>query len=431
MAHTASHDEFARWVHEALNRLYDAPYLQTHPLAAALAGPDVSPLRHSQNLRRIMLNAIHALRPESGSTAQATDRRAARILTLRFVEGLSPAEAMQQLAYGRSQFFAEQARMLDLLINTCWSHYRELHPARLDAPNAAVPEPAALTGEASANREQLAHAEVERLLAHATWEIVDLAQLVDSLQPLISRLAQATAATVAFDLGASPAISQGDRVLLRQAVLNTIAYACDLAPQSQVEVRTFVEPGAIGIVVRVHGHIQAAEPDRNSQRPAIGLDVCRQVMRAMQGHYATTTNNIDIWQARLSWRSLPPQTLLVIDDNEGFVGLLRRYLAGHCWRVVGATTGSAGRAAIAELQPAVVIVDVMMPKEDGWEFLIALRAAPATYDLPVIVSSVLNEPQIATALGANGYLLKPVTQEALFQALAPWWTTDANPAQAH
>lgn len=412
MSRTTTRVEFARWVHDVLSRLYDSPYLQSHPLAEALAGPGVSMHNRSQNLRRIILAAIRGLRPEGTGAAQAHDRRASRILALRFVEGLSPADAMQQLAYGRSQFFHEQARMIELLTVECWNLYQELHPQSEDLP-ASVTE--------ASSREQIARSEVERLLAHATWENVDVAHVVGELQSVLAPLAQAKGVTLALELDHALEVARGDRVLLRQVVLNAVAYACTTATNGHVAVRAFASQHARGLMVEATAPTAPAEPER----AGIGLELCRQLMLAMHGTF-TVAPTTELWRAELAWQIATPQTLLVVDDNQGFVELFRRYLNGHSWHVVGAATTDAARSLLRETPPAVIILDVMMPKEDGWEFLIGLRANPATRDIPVIVSSVLNEPQMAQALGANGYLLKPVNQQALLLALAPWWKDAAS-----
>ena len=67
-----------------------------------------------------------------------------------------------------------------------------------------------------------------------------------------------------------------------------------------------------------------------------------------------------------------------------------------------------------------IVLDIMMPEQDGWEVLQRLRATPETRDLPILVCSVLNEPEIAQALGASDYLIKPVTQDALLTKVERW-----------
>ena len=59
-------------------------------------------------------------------TAQSADWRAYRILELRYIEGLSPAEVMQQLAFGRSYYFREQARILEALTSMLWDQRQQI-----------------------------------------------------------------------------------------------------------------------------------------------------------------------------------------------------------------------------------------------------------------------------------------------------------------
>ena len=73
-------------------------------------------------------------------------------------------------------------------------------------------------------------------------------------------------------------------------------------------------------------------------------------------------------------------------------------------------------------------MDVMMPKVDGWELLLSLKAGVETRDIPIIICSVLNEPEMALALGAAAYIPKPVIQGDLLRALAPWAEAGTSPA---
>jgi CheY-like chemotaxis protein len=63
---------------------------------------------------------------------------------------------------------------------------------------------------------------------------------------------------------------------------------------------------------------------------------------------------------------------------------------------------------------------VLMPREDGWEFLLSLRSHHETSAIPIIVCSVLGGSQLALSLGAAAYLPKPVSEQALLHTLAAW-----------
>jgi hypothetical protein len=116
-----SKEQFAKWVRDAYNRLYDSPYLHHHPLVAVLLPPEAQTTHNrSQNLRRVLLAAIEALKPQSGAPTQSPDWRTYRIFDLRYIEGLSSTEAMEQLAVSKSQFFRDQAQGFDHVIALLW-----------------------------------------------------------------------------------------------------------------------------------------------------------------------------------------------------------------------------------------------------------------------------------------------------------------------
>src|SRR3546814_12814477 len=62
-------------------------------------------------------------------------------------------------------------------------------------------------------------------------------------------------------------------------------------------------------------------------------------------------------------------TILVVDDNEDLVALFQRYLGGHRINVLGATVGAEAVALAIKHLPHAILVDVMMPHQDGWDVL--------------------------------------------------------------
>jgi len=63
------------------------------------------------------------------------------------------------------------------------------------------------------------------------------------------------------------------------------------------------------------------------------------------------------------------------------------------------------------------VLDVMMPGIDGWEVLTRLRAHPTMANTALIVCTVLPQEELALAMGADGFLQKPVTREAFLAML--------------
>ena len=118
---------------------------------------------------------------------------------------------------------------------------------------------------------------------------------------------------------------------------------------------------------------------------------------------------------------IPTKLLLVIDDEPGVIKLYRRYLAEHNYRVMEAATGQEGveRAIALAGRLTAVTVDIMLPDMDGWEVIRQLQEHPAARQIPIIVCSIKFDQVQAKALGIKHYLVKPILQDDLLQALDP------------
>ncbi|HEY3446552.1 MAG TPA: response regulator, partial [Myxococcales bacterium] len=79
------------------------------------------------------------------------------------------------------------------------------------------------------------------------------------------------------------------------------------------------------------------------------------------------------------------RTALVVDDDPTTREMLRRQLEGDGWAVTEADNGKAGLTRLTEFVPQVVLLDLMMPGMDGFEFLAEVRNQEALRSLPVVV----------------------------------------------
>lgn len=108
---------------------------------------------------------------------------------------------------------------------------------------------------------------------------------------------------------------------------------------------------------------------------------------------------------------------LVVEDTPPVAEQLARYLAGAG---LDAVTHGEGRRVVeraAAVEPRVILLDILLPVEVGWDVLRDLKADPRTAHIPVVVVSVLDQPEVARALGAAACLRKPVTREELLRVL--------------
>ncbi len=111
----------------------------------------------------------------------------------------------------------------------------------------------------------------------------------------------------------------------------------------------------------------------------------------------------------------PPQ-ILVVDDNLANVDILRMRLQANGYEVVTASDGEEALDAVRAHQPDLILLDIMMPKLDGFEVCRRLRADPSLAFVPIVLVTAKSDPKdIVAALEAGGdeYLTKPVDHSAL------------------
>lgn len=105
--------------------------------------------------------------------------------------------------------------------------------------------------------------------------------------------------------------------------------------------------------------------------------------------------------------------LLVIDDDTAVTDLLSLLLRSQGFEVFATNNSTDGLNMIREIQPNLVVLDLMMPEMDGWE---VCRSVRQFSQVPIIILSALNDPSmIASVLdaGADDYLTKPTPSRVL------------------
>jgi PAS domain S-box-containing protein len=112
------------------------------------------------------------------------------------------------------------------------------------------------------------------------------------------------------------------------------------------------------------------------------------------------------------------KNLLVIDDDPNVVYLLRENLAEAGFSVVGAGSADEGRRRARQFRPFAIILDILMPQQDGWQMLHELKNDASMRDIPIIVLSVVDNKELAYRLGAFDCLLKPVDRDLMLATLS-------------
>ena len=106
-------------------------------------------------------------------------------------------------------------------------------------------------------------------------------------------------------------------------------------------------------------------------------------------------------------------TILVVDDERSIVQLARLYLQNDGYRVETATNGREALEKVRSVQPALVVLDLMLPEIDGWEVCRRLRRES---DVPIIILTARGDDVdriVGLELGADDYVTKPFNPREL------------------
>ncbi len=385
-------DAFLGQVKDALEHLHDLAYLQQHPLTQSPAlATGSSSVAAAQRLRAAIADAIEALSPRKGASFRYPHARVYNMLTLHYVDRLTIREAANELGVS--------TRQADRDLRQGEQGVAALLRDRLARPAPQAPDVS-----------QTSSLQAEIALLSVRMRPTDLPVLLRRCQEAVKPLAAERDLRVVIELRAEPLLVSTDPLLAEQVLLTVISRALSQAEpgvlrltvestddRATMTLRFFLDPRAANTLIVDAVVTELAEQLRweVTQRDAEDGARCVVIQAALSG-----------------------PLVLVIDDNEGLVSLLQRYLTDQACRVVVATTGAEGLRLALELHPAAIVLDIMMPDMHGWAVLQELRAHRQTAQIPVIICSVINNPDLARALGAAMFLPKPVRQDDILAALA-------------
>jgi DNA-binding response OmpR family regulator len=103
----------------------------------------------------------------------------------------------------------------------------------------------------------------------------------------------------------------------------------------------------------------------------------------------------------------------IVDDDRDILRLLKMYLEDEGFRAVTAENATKGLVLARELHPDAIILDVLLPDQDGFLLLETLKSNPDTESIPVVILSIMKEKLKGIQMGAADYLIKPVGHSLL------------------
>lgn len=113
-------------------------------------------------------------------------------------------------------------------------------------------------------------------------------------------------------------------------------------------------------------------------------------------------------------------TICVVDDEPGIRAELGSWLEEYGYKVISSGGGDDALETITARQPALVVLDIIMPEMDGLEILARLKANPRTSSIPVIMVTAKKESATiikAQGLRAADYFMKPFEGDELLKSI--------------
>ena len=378
-------------VKDALEHIYDLNYLQHHPLAQEdESGTEASAKIVGQRLRQDLAAAIEALNPGAGVPFRAPQARLYNMVRLHYMHGMTVQEAARELGISVRQAYRDLRRGEKSVATALQARRATDIPQRPRAAHLSSPQE-----------------EMARLETHP--RPTDVSALLQSAQAAVERLAEQQGVRFHVEAPSQPVMVSTDPVLARQVLVNALSHAVQQAQPGPMHVTLTPAEERASLTLRYE-----PEPEATNA-PAVNL-----VAAQLADRLGWLVRQEDQpWGTRLVALHVMAHgpTVLVIDDNEGLVKLVQRYLTDRDCRVIAATNGQEGLRLAQELLPDAIVLDVMMPEMDGWELLQRLRNRPRTATIPVIICSVISDPELAYSLGAALFLPKPISRRDVMDAL--------------
>jgi PAS domain S-box-containing protein len=241
---------------------------------------------------------------------------------------------------------------------------------------------------------------------------------------------------------------RADAIRVRQVMINLLSNASKFTDEGDILVEVGLKPGPTGrnelrVSVTDSGPGIAKQdqtklfqafsqvddsPTRKTGGTGLGLSICQHIINMHGGRIwvdsdlgkgSTFHFTLPLFRKEKEGESTSGgnKVILAIDDDPQVIGLYERYLHPQGYQVVPLSDPSRAVERVKQLKPFAVTLDIMMPGVDGWQVLDSLKGDPDTRNIPVIVCSIIEDLEKGFNLGATDYLVKPILEDDLVNAL--------------
>lgn len=269
-----------------------------------------------------------------------------------------------------------------------------------------------------------------------------LREMLESLVGTMRPGAEEKGLELRLETGDLPATLYSDKDRLRQVLVNLLTNAIRYSDKGVVTLSCALEGEELRFRVRDEGlgmsadqlqkifepfHQVDASHTRERGGVGLGLAIVARLVKLLRGTI-TVQSELGVGSeftltlpAGDAMASLVPvgsgASVLVVDDNLDYLEATYAELTEAGFRVSVAQSGAKALEWLAENKPALVLLDIMMPEMDGWEVLRRLRSVPELHEVPVVITSVINEKPVGLDVEFAGWLTKPLQLDELRQLL--------------
>ncbi|MBB4186505.1 response regulator [Sinorhizobium terangae] len=394
--------------------------------------------------------------PDGGTVAVYTDITELKQRQVELERAKSHAESANE---AKSRFLASMSHELRTPLNAIIGYSEMLiEEARDHEDNELVPD---LEKIASAGRHLLTLindildlSKIEANKMEVFLETFDVAELLRDVAATVAPLMARNRNEFVEDLGADLGQMHSDQTKLRQNLFNLLSNAAKFTNGGRVTLSVRREGRADGdwLLFKVsdtgigmtpeqrerlfNAFTQAdASTTRNYGGTGLGLSITRSFSHMIGG---AVTVESEVGKGSVFTMEVPAQcrreaeepqvavpapalqpgrTALIIDDEPAARTLIARALADAGLASIEAASGAEGIAAARKHRPAAIILDIIMPHQDGWSVLRTLKSDPELCTIPVILATILADRELGLSLGAVEYLTKPIDTDKLIRTI--------------
>jgi signal transduction histidine kinase/DNA-binding response OmpR family regulator len=290
-------------------------------------------------------------------------------------------------------------------------------------------------------------AKIEAGKMELSFDEINITDIITSVMSTASGLVKDKSIKLVRNIHGDMPTVRADAIRIRQVLLNLLSNAAKFTDEGEIVVDASIQPSPAGlaeILISVSDTGPGISPDdqeklfqafsqvdnsptRKTGGTGLGLSISQQLIQMHGGRIGVHSElgkgstfyfTLPIYRGKEEKvESYGSKVILAVDDDPQVIALYERYLQPQGYHVVPLLDPSRAKERAHQIKPFAITLDIMMPGYDGWQVLNDLKNDTETRDIPVIICSIIEEQERGFSLGAADYLLKPILEEDLLNAL--------------